>query len=217
MQTPHDPTGHSDAYRRPSARATAETRVKGSRFIAEVIPVRDPAGAGAGLDGVRRRWHDATHHCSAWRLGPAGSPFRFDDDGEPSGSAGLPILRQIEAAALFDALVVVTRWFGGTKLGTGGLVRAYGDAAREALMAVPVEECILRVRFVVDYAFEDTSPALHCLTRFDIERGELHYDERTRLEAAVRSSQADAFEKAWVEALRGRGGIRRVTADGTTA
>lgn len=206
-----------DAYLRPSGRATAEIKVKGSRFFAEVIPVLEPAEAAAALDAVRRRFHDATHHCSAWRLGPGGDPFRFDDDGEPSGSAGQPILRQIEGADLSDALVVVTRWFGGTKLGTGGLVRAYGEAAKAALAEVPVEERVLRVSFRIDFAFEDTSPALHCLTRFDVERGATLYDERTRMDVAVRSSQAIAFEAAWVEALRGRGGIRRAVAGGATA
>ena len=103
-----------------------ETKVKGSRFIAEATDVRDEEMTMAFVADVRGREPGATHHCWAYRLGTGGDAFRYNDDGEPSGTAGPPILRQIDALGLTNTLVVVTRYYGGTKLGTGGLLRAYG-------------------------------------------------------------------------------------------
>ncbi|HLA62868.1 MAG TPA: YigZ family protein, partial [Rhodothermales bacterium] len=105
-------------------------KTKGSRFIGDAFPARSEAEVAACLERVRRREHTATHHCWAARLGVPGPTGygarpRYSDDGEPGGSAGLPILREIDRRGLSDVLVVVTRYYGGTKLGTGGLARAY--------------------------------------------------------------------------------------------
>lgn len=203
------PRPEVDSYRQPAGRVEAEIKVKGSRFLAEVIPAENPAAVQAGLLAVRKRFFDATHHCSAWRVGEDGRVFRSDDDGEPSGSAGLPILRQIDAMGLTNLLVVVTRWFGGTKLGTGGLVRAYGEAAHAALALAPIEERILRTVFRLDFSFGDTSPAMHLLSRFDTRILDTRYGTGTSMDVAVRRSQADPFEAAWVDALAGRGSIEK--------
>ena len=85
------------------------------------------------VDGLKKEYHDARHHCYAYRIGLDGSTWRANDDGEPSGSAGRPILGQIDSAGLSDILVVVVRYFGGTLLGTGGLMVAYREASKEAL------------------------------------------------------------------------------------
>ena len=106
-------------------------KIKGSRFWAFARPVADEAEAQAFVEELRRVHSKAGHHCHAWCLGfSEDPPTRCSDDGEPGGTAGRPILREIEARGLRDVCVVVLRWFGGTKLGTGGLVRAYGGAAR---------------------------------------------------------------------------------------
>lgn len=111
-----------------------ELKLKGSRFLGQLFAAANESEARSQLDAVKRRHHDATHHCSAWRIGPPESAVqRSDDDGEPSGTAGRPILGALQREKLFDALVVVTRYFGGTKLGSGGLVRAYGEAAALAI------------------------------------------------------------------------------------
>jgi putative IMPACT (imprinted ancient) family translation regulator len=104
---------------------TAESRheldkIKGSRFIATVCPSHAPAEAATRLDGLRREFPGATHHCWAYRFGRLGDVCRAHDDGEPSGTAGRPILQQLEVRGLTDTFVVVTRFFGGTKLGAGG-------------------------------------------------------------------------------------------------
>jgi putative IMPACT (imprinted ancient) family translation regulator len=115
---------------------------------------------------------DASHHCSAWRL--HGGLWRANDAGEPSGSAGAPILAAIDGAAVEDCAVIVTRWFGGTKLGVGGLVRAYGEAASEALAAAPRRLAIPAVRLRALYPYEQTAGVMRALDRVgarEIEHG----------------------------------------------
>jgi uncharacterized YigZ family protein len=115
----------------------AETEVKRSRFLCTLRRVEDEAAARAVVDGLRKQHWDARHHCSAFVIGPPPSPVeRSSDDGEPAGTAGAPMLEVLRGHAgegVSDVVAVVTRWFGGTLLGAGGLVRAYGDAVRAAL------------------------------------------------------------------------------------
>ena len=118
---------------RPTAPSSFRLREKASVFLAELHPAPGPAIRDAILASLRRRDHDATHHCSAWREGLPVTGFGADDDGEPGGTAGRPMLKVLEGAELTDGLLVCIRWFGGTKLGTGGLVKAYTEAAQGAL------------------------------------------------------------------------------------
>jgi uncharacterized YigZ family protein len=111
-----------------AAHVRAETEVTRSRFVADLHPVADADEAVEAVAAARREFHDARHHCSAWVLGPDGRLTRSNDDGEPSGTAGAPMLAVLRGAGLTDVVAVVTRYFGGTLLGAGGLVRAYGDA-----------------------------------------------------------------------------------------
>lgn len=199
-----------DVYVTAAQYCRTETKVKGSRFIAEAFPVADEAEAAAAIGHVRRREYDATHHCTAFRLGPDGASFRYDDDGEPSGTAGQPILRQIDGRGLTNTLVVVTRYYGGTRLGTGGLVRAYGDAAAEALEGAGRREHVLRVPVRLRFDYADTSPAMHLLGRYDTEIQATTYGHDTTIVAAVRTSEVEAFVAAFVEALAGRGRAARL-------
>jgi uncharacterized YigZ family protein len=112
----------------------AEIEVKRSRFLCTLVRVEDETAARAVVDGLRAKHWDARHHCSAFVLGPPPSPVeRSSDDGEPAGTAGAPMLEVLRGHAVSDVVAVVTRWFGGTLLGAGGLVRAYGDAVRAGL------------------------------------------------------------------------------------
>lgn len=119
--------------------AEATVEAKRSRFLCTLRRVEDEAAARAVVDGLRREHWDARHHCSAFRLGPSPGPVeRSSDDGEPAGTAGAPMLEVLRGHAgegVSDVVAVVTRWFGGTLLGAGGLVRAYGDAVRAGLDA----------------------------------------------------------------------------------
>jgi uncharacterized YigZ family protein len=130
--------------------------IKGSRFIVDVAPVTTDAAAHAFVERVAREFPDASHHCSAWRL-VAPAIERANDDGEPSGSAGRPILSQLAGRDLVDTAVVVTRYFGGTKLGVGGLVRAYGGETAAALDLAVLRPWVelVDIRLEVPYAAND--------------------------------------------------------------
>lgn len=130
----------SDSYLIPSETHTVEIVVVNSRFIATASYVQSAEEARAFLDSVRSQMPDASHHVYAFRIGYGNSVIEgMSDDGEPSGTAGPPVLSVLRGTEIGDVIVVVTRYFGGTKLGTGGLVRAYGDAARTVLNELPTE------------------------------------------------------------------------------
>ena len=122
-----------DTYTTIRARAEASFTEKRSKFIAFAMPVRTAEEAKACVEAVQKEYYDARHVCYAYMLGPERKDFRANDNGEPSGTAGKPILGQINSRGLTDVLVVVVRYFGGIKLGTGGLVAAYRTAASLAL------------------------------------------------------------------------------------
>ncbi|WP_404400897.1 YigZ family protein [Idiomarina seosinensis] len=147
----------SKDYRRPTTACEHEIEIKSSRFIACLSPCRNTADAAAFLAEVQKRWPKANHYCTAHVIG---SPFGDDglscsDDGEPSGTAGRPMLNVLRNAPLGDISVVVVRYFGGIKLGTGGLQRAYSQAVSEALTALETELCIYRQQFRVNYPYSD--------------------------------------------------------------
>ncbi len=113
-----------DTYLTLEAPATAALRERSSKFLSFAWPVHDEEQIRGHLEALRKEYYDATHHCYAWRLGPQGERFRANDDGEPSGTAGRPILGQMLSREVTDCLVVVVRYFGGTKLGVPGLIAA---------------------------------------------------------------------------------------------
>ena len=127
-------------YTTLAAPATAEFKDKGSRFIAHAYPIVRVEDVKTHLDPLREAHHKARHWCYAWRLGTDGNQFRANDDGEPAGSAGRPILGQIDSAGLTDVLVIVVRYFGGTLLGVPGLIHAYKTATAEVLQTAEVVE-----------------------------------------------------------------------------
>ena len=142
-------------------------KIKGSRFIAQVSPVRTAADAGAVLSTIRAQHRSAGHHCFAYRL--ADGQQRTSDDGEPRGSAGAPILSRIAHLELVDTLVVVSRYFGGVKLGVGGLIRAYGGAAAQALEQCSLEEVLPGMLVRLDFAYTDTAAVERCCNAVELE------------------------------------------------
>jgi uncharacterized YigZ family protein len=130
---------------------------KGSRFIALAIPVTSIDEVKVKLEQLRKQFHDARHHCYAYRLGEEPYEFRYNDDGEPSGTAGKPIFGQIQSFDLTNILVVVVRYFGGVKLGTGGLIQAYKAAAKSAIESGQIVTCIWKARMEIlfDYSIMD--------------------------------------------------------------
>lgn len=200
----------SDTYRTIDTPARVDHTVEGSRFLADAVPVSTREAVQAQIKTIRDREPKATHHCSAYRLGRDGDDFRYDDDGEPSGTAGQPILRQIDARDLTNTLVVVTRYFGGTELGTGGLVRAYGDTASAALDRAPIVEQVVRTPVRLRFDYDDTSPTQRVLQQFDTEVQDSDYTDVTTLIVGVRQSEVEAFVEAFTDALSDRGDVLRV-------
>ena len=129
----------------------------GSKFYGFAFPVGDISEANGHLQELRKKYFDATHHCYAWRLGAKGENTFIQDDGEPAHTAGSPILGQIRSHHLTNTLVVVVRYFGGTKLGVRGLIDAYKAAAEEVLLPIAKREIIATTSFVIRYSYEQTN------------------------------------------------------------
>ncbi|MEI6682418.1 MAG: YigZ family protein [Bacteroidota bacterium] len=143
----------TDSFRSISGESRGIYREKASKFIAVALPVSSEDEVKASLEELRKSYHDANHHCYAYRLGLENQAYRVHDDGEPSGSAGKPIYGQILSTGLSDVLVVVIRYFGGTKLGIPGLIHAYRIAAREALDQAEIIEKVIRVPLKVIFEY----------------------------------------------------------------
>ncbi len=180
----------------------AETgKIKGSRFICDLAPVSDAEAANEFLDHIREREPDATHHCWAYRLHSGVS--RSSDDGEPGGTAGPPILRRLESSRLVDVIAVVTRYYGGTNLGTGGLIRAYGAAtaaAIEAATELPLRR-MLAYRFV--HPYELSAQVTHVMAGHEVEIVAARYEGSVTLDVSVPAAMSADFESALIEATAG--------------
>ena len=137
-----------------SSPGTAEVNIRNSRFLAEAFIVGTQEEARALIKAQKERYADATHVVHAFVIGPSGGILGCSDDGEPSGTAGRPVLDVLKGSGLTNALVTVTRWFGGTLLGTGGLVKAYGESAKAVLAGTPSEELVAMRDFSVEFAYE---------------------------------------------------------------
>ncbi len=143
-----------DSYRTLAEPAATEMKIQRSRFLAQAVPITCVEDAQSYLEKTARRYHDARHVCYGYRLGVGRNMVsRKSDDGEPSGTAGEPILSAIDQLDLTDVLVMVVRYFGGIKLGTGGLGRAYGQAAANALGRATVREVPLGREFIIDFSY----------------------------------------------------------------
>ena len=142
----------NDTYKTISSQTEGIYTEKRSKFIAIAIPVRSLEEIKEYLDKYQKQYYDARHVCYAYMLGPERSDFRANDNGEPSGTAGKPILGQINSNELTDILIIVVRYFGGIKLGTSGLIQAYKAAAAEAIAAAEIIECT--VDDDIEIAFE---------------------------------------------------------------
>lgn len=198
-----------ECYKTVSRRAEAVLVEKRSKFIATVIPANSEEAALAFLEEMRRRYSDATHNVYAYVI-DENNIFRYSDDGEPGGTAGMPVLDTIRKAGIVDCAVVVTRYFGGTLLGTGGLVHAYGGAARQGLLAAGIIErrlcSILSVR--VDYTTSGRLAHLLAETGTIIE--DTVYDTGVTYFVCVRTDEAARFTADITEHTNGRAIIKNI-------
>ena len=142
-----------DLYKTISKPAESNFRDHASKFIGFLYPVRSEEEIKQHLSELKKQFYDATHHCYAYRLGPKGETFRANDDGEPSGTAGKPILNQLLSAEVTNILAVVVRYYGGTKSGVPGLINAYKEATKEALSAATFIEETVNNQFEVCFEY----------------------------------------------------------------
>lgn len=164
---------------------------KKSRFLGEIHPVSSEEEAAAVVAAARKKYYDARHHCYAWILGEYGSFKKAADDGEPSGTAGVPMLKVLEGAGIRNAVVVVTRYFGGTLLGTGGLVRSYTQAAKAALAdARIVRMCRCKV-LEMNFEYSLLDKILYYLRQQKIEPYDQVYTDRVSLRITIETDRAD--------------------------
>ncbi|WP_181389687.1 IMPACT family protein [Leucothrix pacifica] len=151
--------------------------IKHSRFIAHAQAVgTDEEAAMVFIESIRQRYPDARHHCWAYQLREA-ERVRFSDDGEPGGSAGRPMLSQLQGREVFDIIVVVVRYFGGTKLGVGGLMRAYGGAVAQLLDRAPLRTVIPTLPLWLEYDYSDTSSVEAMFADMKLQSSETNYGE----------------------------------------
>ncbi|MBN1858102.1 YigZ family protein [Candidatus Bipolaricaulota bacterium] len=185
-----------DSYRTLKEEASARLNRNKSRFLSFVMPVSGFDAAESYLAELRHRYHDATHHCYALRLlpGEASIPTEVcEDDREPAGSAGLPILQQLRKADLLNVLAVVVRYFGGVKLGIGGLVRAYADATDAALGAAIVTIVHRRVEVDVGFPPEATSGIMSLIHRSGAKIVGTSYDKMSIVTVSLPPSRVEEF------------------------
>jgi uncharacterized YigZ family protein len=197
-----------DEYELVQGEARATIKIQRSEFIGIAFPAPTQDAFDTALTRIQREHFDATHHCWAWRRVEDGELRAHGSDaGEPSGTAGRPILQAIESAELLDTGVVVVRYYGGVKLGTGGLARAYRDAAREVLDVAPRARRILYDRVVVEVPFSAMSAVYRLVAPPDVLLASETFGESNRFELDVRRSRVARFlaqlEEKRISARRG--------------
>ncbi|MBQ1905822.1 MAG: YigZ family protein [Bacteroidales bacterium] len=171
---------------------------QGSRFISFAYPVETEAQVKELVDSLKKEYHDARHHCFAYRLGLDGSRYRMNDDGEPSSTAGRPILSQIDSAGLSDVLVVVVRYFGGIKLGVPGLIKAYKTAAQDALAQAAKVEKTAAVSYHIEFDYMNMDSVMRTLKDMDIPQSGQNFGQLCSMDIRVRLSQQEELTKRLV-------------------
>lgn len=184
-----------DSYLTLAEPAEALYKEKGSKFLAYAYPVRDEEQIRECLDALRKRYYDATHHCYAWRLGADGQNYRVNDDGEPSSTAGRPILGQLLSYGVTDVLVVVVRYFGGTKLGVSGLITAYKESAAAVLSEAQIVERTVDVRFEVEFGYLVMNDVMRVVKEMRPEVLEQRFDNLCTMRLSIRAGRADALRE----------------------
>ena len=183
----------NDTYKSISGPSEGLFKDQGSRFIALAFPVETEDEVKEILSRVRKEYHDARHHCCAYRLGLTGGQWRASDDGEPAGSAGRPILGQIDSAGLSDVMVVVVRYFGGIKLGIPGLIRAYKTSAADALESAGKIEKTAGEWYRVRFTYVQMPDVMKLIKDLDLPQRARDFAEECSIELRVRLSQKSDF------------------------
>lgn len=188
---------------------TGEVTEKKSRFIASVFPIRSEEEAMEYISNVKKKHYNARHNCFAYVLGEKNETERCSDDGEPSGTAGRPMLDVLTGQGIHDALVVVTRYFGGTLLGTGGLVRAYSAAVKAGLKASVIQEKIRGYHVNVQADYNNIGKIQYIAAGMDIREETSEYGEKVMMIYEVPEEKISVFEREITEKTSGQTEIDR--------
>jgi uncharacterized YigZ family protein len=185
-----------DTYLTLAERSEGLYKVKGSKHFSYAFPVTNEGDIKNCLEVIKVEHHSARHHCYAWRMGYDASRYRTNDDGEPSNSAGPPILGVLKSNSLTNVLIVVVRYFGGTKLGVGGLIDAYRTAAALAIDAGTIIEKTRIKTFLIKYPYVRMGDVMNILKRSGISPEKTDFQITCTLEATIRLRDAASFTKS---------------------
>lgn len=180
-----------DEFKTITGMAKGLYKEKGSKFIGIAVPVRDEDEVKGKLEEVRKQYHDARHHCYAFRLGYKGETYRTNDDGEPSGTAGKPIYGQILSKELTDILIIVVRYFGGTKLGVSGLITAYKSASRDALEQAEIITGTIDDCYEVHFAYPLMNEVMRLVKNYKLKLLKQHFELTCTIVFLVRKSKSE--------------------------
>ena len=180
-----------DIYKTVEGVSEGLYKEKGSKFIARAYHVESEEEVKAVLQQLRKEFYDARHHCYAWRIDARNERTRSNDDGEPSGSAGKPILNQLFSSELFDILVVVIRYFGGTKLGVSGLINAYKVSTREALENAKIIKKELRDLYQVEFEYPLMNAVMRVIKEEALVIKDQQFDNQCLINLEIRLSTID--------------------------
>jgi uncharacterized YigZ family protein len=180
-----------DTYYTVAGKGESVIREKASKFIGLAFPINSETEAKEVLLGIRKKYYDANHHCYAYCFGLTREIYRLSDDGEPSGSAGRPIHGQLLSKDVSDTLVIVVRYFGGTKLGIPGLITAYRQAASEALDQAGKTERIIKLNLRVNFPYEKMNEVMKIQKEEELDIVGQVFDNDCSITLAVRKSKAD--------------------------
>ena len=189
----------SDSYFTISKPAEAALKEKGSKFLSFVFPVVSETEIKVLLANLKKLHPGANHHCYAWRLGADKAAFRANDDGEPSNSAGKPILSQIQSNDLTNVLIVVVRYFGGTLLGVGGLIQAYKHAAAAALQNTEITECFILFEYKLVFNFEHINAVMRILKDEAAIISSTSYADLNTIIFSVKKQNSEKIERKFKE------------------
>ena len=185
-------------YLRPSAAVSSEIIIKHSRFICYIAPVTGRAEAEAFIDSIRRQHPKANHNCWSYVAGYPEDPLQWNcsDDGEPKGTAGQPMLNILRHSGMGQICAVVTRYFGGVKLGTGGLVRAYGQSLNESIRLLETEEVVPQSAISLSAGYDLTGDLEQLIARFSIQVEERLFEEQLIIHGRIEAQQLDDLKLA---------------------
>lgn len=207
---PEQPLPDDRFPRTPSTETTAELIVKKSRFLAFLAPCRSKEEALSYLHVLKQTYWDAAHHCYAYRIGPDGMEYRMSDDGEPSGTAGKPLLFGLQKARLTYSIIVVVRYFGGVKLGVGPLARAYADAAQLAVDGAEVRPLIPMSSVEIHCMYDDISLVIDILDQAHCSY-ETTYADAVSFHVQVPLHDEERLTLQIVERTHGRAGFSKIS------